>query len=277
MDENAAAWKIALTDRPALKMVDQMARRLDRASSGRSCAGYEDIYQAGMLGLLEAAKRYDPAKGASFATYARYWVRQKVVTLLRSLAPMKLNSRVTDTMRRISQLKRGEDRPLTPEEVLLLASSQRSSIRLVYYIEQIDAWRMLRIAYGGGGPDNNIASLLSDESQPDEDDLVALLDAGSTDRRVDAVKRAMADLEAGSVRRGRDMEVLRLRYGIGRDDPCTFAVIGGALGVSRQRAKQLHDRAIKQLLAAYPRFLASASPLRRAPARLPSFLPSASK
>ncbi len=66
-------------------MIDQKAMRMVRAIAAQYSkygASFDDLVQEGLIGYMEAHKRYDPTKGAGLSTYAPYWVKKKILQFL---------------------------------------------------------------------------------------------------------------------------------------------------------------------------------------------------
>jgi RNA polymerase sigma-32 factor len=196
---------------------------------------YEDLVGEGMVGLAEAAQRFDPERGVRFSTYAAWWIRahvrratlanRRIVATPSTRAARKLVARLRGTERALAQeLGRRPTREevaaalgVTPEDVGMVDCALRERDVVVGDI-------------GRGGIE------LSDADHSPEQ-LVA--DAELRTRSTGAIGRAMSTLSE------REREIVRRR--ITSDDSDTLSVVGEALGLSRERVRQIESKACEKL------------------------------
>ena len=120
----------AVSDEAALlekyqSLVDRTARRLVWRTGMQSA--YDDFWSAGALALLEASRRYDPAKGASFVTFAEHRVRGAMIDELRSMdhLPRRLRNRTDDMAKAKHKLEEVLGREPTVDEIAAASRVQR--------------------------------------------------------------------------------------------------------------------------------------------------------
>jgi len=198
-------------------LVDRIARRLVWRTGMQSA--YDDLWSAGALALLEASRRYDPAKGATFATFAEHRVRGAMIDELRSMdhLPRRLRNRTDDMAK--AKHKLGEVLGREPT------------------VDEIAAELKLDIDEAAG-----IAALMEPHLPLDsvlhrvtsEDDSDASLE------RADTVRRLTGALEALPER-------LRMVLALHYDEDLTYREIAKLLQVSEPRICQLHGDALKRL------------------------------
>jgi RNA polymerase sigma-32 factor len=206
-------------------------------SHGRDAIAQEDLVAQGMLGLAEAAMRFDPDRDVRFSAYAAWWVRallrQHSIEARRTTgapstrAARRLIAHMRTVERSIAQSK-GE--AATREEV---AAAMGVAVEEV---ERVDAWmreRDVSLGLGEGELD-----VVAPTSTPEEE--VAEREVRS--QREARVRRALATLDA------REREIVRRR--LLADDEETLAAVGARLGLSRERVRQLEARACAKLRAA---------------------------
>ncbi len=205
--------------------------------------GLEDLVSEANAGLLRAADKFDPEVGVNFISYAVWWIRQ---ALLASLAeqghlvrlPLGRGGDVGRIARAETKLVEELGRTPTDEEI-----SRVSEVAL-------DMVRALRPALAGPqsldeplrgakGPDGSrtLADVLA---APDEeiDDVVGDLEQES---RRGAVHRALDVLPP------RERAILRMYYGLDGDESLTLTSIAERFGITRERVRQLRDRALERL------------------------------
>jgi len=217
-----------------LRLVRSLARRYE---------GYgvssEDLLGEGYLALVEAARRFDPDRGARFATYAAWWIRahlrshtlenRRIVSSPSTRAARKILGRLRSTERALAQ-KLG--RPATREEVAAELGVKPKDVEMV---QSSLAARDVALGVREGGR------------------TIELPDAAQTpEQRVaqqelrqfhgEAVRRALTRLDA------REREIVERR--MLHDDPDTLASLGERLGLSRERVRQLERRAQDKLRSA---------------------------
>jgi RNA polymerase sigma factor for flagellar operon FliA len=191
---------------------------------------FDDLVGAGNLGLVEAARRFNPAKGASFSTFARHRIRGAITDSLRGVDPVSrcLRSRQKAAERAVFELAASKQRPPTEREI---ASRLKLCVR---------DWRKLsRTLYEAGCPVNGYAPGATGPTEldhvpsrwPDPEQLatIAELRAGITD--------ATQTLPL------RYRNVIRLYH----FDGWTMKQIGAQLGVNESRISQIHAGAMRRL------------------------------
>lgn len=186
----------------------------------------EDVRQWCRVGLYQAATRFDPERGISFATYARWWAFAVVVTEMSAAGrPVRVPRRHTDQARHLAEL-----RARHPE-----ASHAQLARSLGVSPKRVRMLDVARAATSHEMPPASTWEAPDEQAAPDE--IVA---QGMDGARVrSALGRLPMD----------ERNVLRLRYGL-RGDPCTLEEVGAALGVTKQRAHQVERVALQMLRSA---------------------------
>jgi RNA polymerase sigma factor (sigma-70 family) len=225
----ALRWQLAMS---AMRIARGEARKLQC-----SLMAEEDLIQEGYIGLLRAARRYDPDRGIRFTTYARWWVRAQM-------------TRALETAGRMVRLPGGA--------VEQLRNLQRAMERLDR--DGID-YKLQDVADEVGIDKKRAQLLLSHRGtvsidQPDDDGL-RVADRLPTEgpradphnnaqllESIDQLHSAFAD-----VLDDRERYILTEHYGIGGTLARTMADIGKSMGLSRERVRQIENTALKRLRA----------------------------
>lgn len=196
----------------------------------------EDLISEGNLGLIEAARRFDPDLGYRFTTYAIYWIRramQKAV-LLCGHACRQPTNRIQDLIgvRGVQRILQGElGREATIEEIaeVLRYTSDRVLSALAFASPDLQ--------YDGDDPDSWYPS----EKLPDNADTPDIIF-----ERIEAVERVQRALNS---LKKRERLIITENFGLNGEEPASLSAIGRRLGLSRERVRQLRDKGLQNLRA----------------------------
>jgi len=238
-EEKALARRIPKDDREALqtlvqgnlKFVVSYAKRY--SGMGLSLL---DLINEGNLGLIEAAKRFDPERGVKFITYAVWWIRQSIIHALTQNShvtnvPQKLSDEISSMKKKAERLKSTLGREPSREEI---AQSMGMSVQDVEDLE-ILAEKRVSLSDRAHEGDLSMEEKLSDELAPSVEQQIV---KSSVERQVREMIAGLEDKEA---------RVLKLRFGLEGKSPQTLQKIGNTLHLTRERVRQIEQRAIRKL------------------------------
>ena len=199
-----------------------------------------DLIHEGNLGLMEAARRFDPDRNVKFITYAVWWIRQALTHALsmqtRAFSlPQKLSGAAARLNREVAELTEQLERRPTSSEIATDMDMSEADVAALMQLGARDV--SLSDRSGGDGDDAGpeIGDLLESPSPPIESDMV---------RRslIDRVRAALNELD------DKEREVVSLRFGLDRDGEMrTLQEIGETLNLSRERIRQIEARAKAKL------------------------------
>ncbi len=195
-----------------------------------------DLINQGNIGLLEAAKRYDPSKGTKFITYAVWWIKQAIVQALNEQSStVKLPVKHTNYLYKINSATE----KLTKELGRAPSSSEISEATgiTVNDIEEVLMASKSYLSldnYIGSDEDKTFLESLEDEDSNVEKAIIAKTLKSSMDEIISSLDP-------------REAEIIIKRYGFDGDSPKTLEELGDAMGVSRERVRQLENRALEKL------------------------------
>jgi len=199
-----------------------------------------DLIHEGNLGLIQAAKKYDPFKegqDVKFITYAVWWIRQAILHALADHAgSFRLPQKQANTLYRLERTRsamgdRGggavtddelaEELGISSEDVRVLTQASQSSLSLNDPVDDEG--------------ESELGDLLEQTVLPDTDEAILR----------ESFLRGFA--EALDTLPERERQVLALRFGLEDDQPKTLREIGDIMGLSRERVRQIESRALNQL------------------------------
>jgi RNA polymerase primary sigma factor len=197
---------------------------------------FADLVQEGNVGLVTAAKKFDPDQGVKFISYAVWWIRQAILAALaRQSRSVRLPlNRATELARvlRVSEgLKQKLGRDPTPQEIAEPAELEPKTVEMLLSLNVAEV--RLDAPVGEGDDSQLIDRFLVDESDVEE-----AVDASLLKEQVALALQSI---------RPRDARVLRLYYGLQGESEHTLEQIGQLLGVTRERVRQLRDRALQDI------------------------------
>ncbi len=226
-----------------VRLAISVARQPCYAGRGLSL---DDLIQHAIIGVITAAGKFDPDRGLKFSTYATYWARQAVDRALTNYGtavriPAHMDARIARVARAAADYaadhgEEADDATLAGIVGITVEQLQaaREAMRLQRHMS-LDAPRDIGEGVSRASTEElTLADIIAD---PAADPCEA---AEATDLS-SVLRAALARLP----RRHRD--VVALRYGLDDNQPRTLAEIGAALGVTRQRAEQIHAEAMREL------------------------------
>lgn len=222
----------AMSEAELVKRHTDLVRRIAHHLAARlpSSVEIDDLVQAGVIGLIEAARHYSGDRGASFETYAGIRIRGAMLDELRSTdwAPRSVHRRLREVTEAIRAIEQSTGREARETEV-----AERMGISLKEYQEIVqDGARCQVLSLDVGGEDGN-------ETLDAPDQTAGPLDKLQRREFQDALADAVAGLPE------RERLVMSMYY----DDELNLKEIGQVLDVSESRVCQIHGQALMRLRA----------------------------
>jgi RNA polymerase primary sigma factor len=198
-----------------------------------------DLIHEGNLGLMEAARRFDPGRNVKFITYAVWWIRQALTHALSTQTrafslPQKVSGAAARLTREVAELTEQLERTPTSSEIAADTEMSEADVAALMRLGARDVSLSDRlVAEDEGGPE--IGDLIESPSAPIEDDLLR-------QSMVERVRAALSELD------DKERAIVELRFGLDRDGEMrTLQEIGEALHLSRERIRQIEARAKEKL------------------------------
>jgi RNA polymerase primary sigma factor len=228
-DDQEALHKLC---RANLRFVVSVAKKYQ--GQGLSLA---DLINEGNYGLIKAAQRFDETRGFKFISYAVWWIRQAILQALAEQSrvvrlPLNRIGTISKIRKASAKLQQEYERKPNIEE---LADELEIDVKKVREAMQHTSRHLSMDAPFSDEDDNSLLDVLPDEecSSPDHEMLEESV-------KID-IERALSGLA------DREAEITRLYFGIGREHPLTLEEIGKRFDLTRERVRQIKEKALRKL------------------------------
>jgi RNA polymerase primary sigma factor len=196
-----------------------------------------DLINEGNYGLIKAAQRFDETRGFKFISYAVWWIRQAILQALAEQSrvvrlPLNRIGTISKIRKTSAKLAQTHERAPNIEE---LAKELEIDVEKVREAMQHTGRHLSMDAPFNEDDDNSLLDVLPDDEDTSPDDT--LLDESV---KID-IERALSLLHP------REAEITRLYFGIGREHPLTLEEIGQRFGLTRERVRQIKEKALRKL------------------------------
>ncbi len=196
-----------------------------------------DLINEGNLGLIRAAHKFDETKGIKFISYAVWWIRQAILQALAEQSrivrvPLNRAGTLHRIGKRSSALLQELGREPTVEEIADGMDITREEVAKTLSISQS---HLSLDAPLTPGEDNKLLDYLPDTQKPGPDD--------------ETFERALSESieEVLKTLKEREAKILRLYFGLDGKEPMTLEEIGGMMGITRERVRQIKEKALARL------------------------------
>jgi RNA polymerase primary sigma factor len=196
-----------------------------------------DLINEGNLGLIKASQRFDETRGFKFISYAVWWIRQSILQAIAEQArivrlPLNRVGALSRISKGIADLEQIYEREPTMEELSELLDIDIDNIRDLL---KSNGRHVSMDAPLVNGEENTLLAVMEDSEQPQPDSALI------SESLCSEIGRALSHLPV------RERDVVRYYFGIGGCTPLTLEEIAERLTLTRERVRQLKEKAIKRL------------------------------
>ncbi|MCB0666141.1 MAG: sigma-70 family RNA polymerase sigma factor [Saprospiraceae bacterium] len=200
-----------------------------------------DLINEGNLGLIKAAQRFDETRGFKFISYAVWWIRQSILQALAEQSrivrlPLNKVGSLNKINRAFSELEQEYEREPSPEELADVLEIPTDEVETTLGVA---ARHVSMDAPFVDGEDNSLLDVLENINTPKTD---SKLEYNESLRQ--EIERSLGTLTE------RQCDVIKLYFGIGVEHPMSLEDIGEKFGLTRERVRQIKDKAINKLRSA---------------------------
>ncbi len=196
-----------------------------------------DLINEGNLGLIKAAKRFDETRGFKFISYAVWWIRQSILQALAEQSrivrlPLNRVGALNKIGKAYSNLEQEFEREPSADE---LAQELKMDVSEVSDAMKISSRHVSMDAPFTSGEENRLLDIIEDDQQPAPDEILM------TESLKTEIERALATLS------DREAEVISLYFGLNKEHSLTLEEIGERFNLTRERVRQIKEKAIRRL------------------------------
>ena len=200
-----------------------------------------DLINEGNLGLIKAAQRFDETRGFKFISYAVWWIRQSILQALAEQSrivrlPLNKVGSLNKINRAFSELEQEYEREPSSEELAEVLEIPTDEVETTLGVA---ARHVSMDAPFVDGEDNSLLDVLENSNTP------------KTDTKLEYNESLRQEIERSlNTLTERQCDVIKLYFGIGVEHPMSLEDIGEKFGLTRERVRQIKDKAINKLRSA---------------------------
>ncbi len=199
---------------------------------------FQDLIEEGNLGLIKASEKFSWRRGFKFSTYATWWIRQAITrTISNHSRTVRVPVHVSEDINRMERVFRELTRKFGREPNLLeLSKASKLKYEKIYKLQRLAQKNIsLEIQVGDNSNSKSIGDFIEDKNvcTPEQNIFGQL--------RSEKLKKLISELNE------KEQKVILMRFGFDEDQPRTLEQTGTILGVTRERIRQIEEKALQKI------------------------------
>ncbi len=216
-----------------LRLVIQVAKKYMNQG-----LAFQDLIEEGNLGLIKASEKFSWRRGFKFSTYATWWIRQAVTRALSNQSrTVRVPVHVSEDINRVQRISRDLTRKLGRDPNLMeISKATKLKFEKIHKLQRLAQRDIsLEVPVGDEANSKSISDFIEDKSiaSPAQNVFDQL--------RTEKLKRLIFNLN------DKEQKVILMRFGFDQDQPKTLEQAGHVLGVTRERIRQIEEKALQKI------------------------------
>jgi RNA polymerase primary sigma factor len=199
---------------------------------------FQDLIEEGNLGLIKASEKFSWRRGFKFSTYATWWIRQSITRALSNQSrTVRVPVHVSEDINRVERISRELTRKLGRDPNLMeISKATKLKFEKIHKLQRLAQRDIsLEVPVGDEANSKSIADFIEDKS------------VASPAQNVFGLLRSEKLMKLIETLNDKEQRVILMRFGFNEDEPRTLEQTGHLLGVTRERIRQIEEKALQKI------------------------------